>query len=78
MFDPKLILSMLSFVVLQYVFDFHPGDRFGCVADIGWITGHSYACYAPLANGGTTLVFESTPTYPDPGGIYHTINHYFL
>lgn len=40
---------------------------FGCVADIGWITGHSYTVYGPLANGGTTVLFESTPIYPDPG-----------
>lgn len=40
---------------------------FGCVADIGWITGHSYTVYGPLANGATTVLFESTPIYPDPG-----------
>lgn len=53
---------------LQYVFSYHDGDVFGCVADIGWITGHSYTVYGPLANGGTTVLFESTPIYPDPGG----------
>lgn len=52
----------------QYVFDHQDGDVFGCVADIGWITGHSYIVYGPLANGGTTVLFESTPVYPDPGG----------
>jgi len=51
----------------QLVFDSHPGDLFGCVADIGWITGHSYVVYGPLANGVTTLLFESTPVYPHPG-----------
>lgn len=51
----------------QLVFDCKEGDIFGCVADIGWITGHSYVVYGPLANGVTTLLFESTPTYPDPG-----------
>lgn len=51
----------------QYVFSYHDGDVFGCVADIGWITGHSYSVYGPLANGGTTVLFESTPIYPDPG-----------
>lgn len=51
----------------QYVFNYHDGDVFGCVADIGWITGHSYSVYGPLANGGTTVLFESTPIYPDPG-----------
>ena len=53
--------------VLQHVFDYQLGEKFGCVADIGWITGHSYALYGPLCNGATTLLFESTPTYPDPG-----------
>lgn len=51
----------------RLVFDCRPGDIFGCVADIGWITGHSYVVYGPLANGVTTLLFESTPLYPDPG-----------
>lgn len=49
------------------MFDYQDGDVFGCVADVGWITGHSYVVYGPLANGGTTVLFESTPTYPDPG-----------
>lgn len=51
----------------QLVFDCREDDIFGCVADIGWITGHSYVVYGPLANGITTLLFESTPIYPDPG-----------
>lgn len=50
------------------MFSYHDGDVFGCVADIGWITGHSYIVYGPLANGATTVLFESTPVYPDPGG----------
>ncbi|WVQ70594.1 acetyl-coenzyme A synthetase [Cryptococcus sp. DSM 104548] len=49
---------------LKYVFDIHPDDRFACMADIGWITGHSYIIYGPLSNGITTTVFESTPVYP--------------
>lgn len=54
---------------VQYAFDYHPerGDVFACVADIGWITGHSYVVYGPLCNGGTTVLFESVPTYPNPG-----------
>ncbi|XP_074921647.1 acetyl-coenzyme A synthetase 2-like, mitochondrial isoform X2 [Chelonoidis abingdonii] len=52
----------------KYVFDYHDGDVFGCVADIGWITGHSYVVYGPLCNGGTTVLFESTPVYPNPVG----------
>lgn len=55
------------YLSLQYVFDYQEGDVFGCVADIGWITGHSYVVYGPLCNGGTTVLFESTPVYPDPG-----------
>lgn len=51
----------------QYVFDYRDGDVFGCVADIGWITGHSYVVYGPLCNGATSVLFESTPVYPDPG-----------
>ncbi|CAG5928075.1 unnamed protein product [Menidia menidia] len=51
----------------RYVFSYQDGDVFGCVADIGWITGHSYTVYGPLANGATTVLFESTPVYPDPG-----------
>ncbi|KAK2843899.1 hypothetical protein Q7C36_012114 [Tachysurus vachellii] len=57
----------------QYVFDHRPGDVFGCVADIGWITGHSYVVYGPLANGGTTVLFESTPVYPNPGRYWETV-----
>uniref|UniRef100_H3D771 Acetyl-coenzyme A synthetase n=1 Tax=Tetraodon nigroviridis TaxID=99883 RepID=H3D771_TETNG len=54
----------------QYVFDYREGDVFGCVADIGWITGHSYVVYGPLCNGATTVLFESTPVYPNPAGRY--------
>lgn len=57
----------------RYVFDYHDGDVFGCVADIGWITGHSYSVYGPLANGGTTVLFESTPIYPDPGRYWEMV-----
>lgn len=56
-----------DFHVFQFVFDYSEGDVFGCVADIGWITGHSYVVYGPLCNGATTVLFESVPTYPDPG-----------
>lgn len=51
----------------RYVFDLREGDVYACVADVGWITGHSYIVYSPLANGATTLMFESTPLYPDAG-----------
>ena len=49
----------------QYVFDYHDGDIYWCTADIGWVTGHSYIVYGPLANGATTLMFEGIPNYPD-------------
>ena len=48
----------------QYVFDYHPGDVYWCTADVGWVTGHSYIVYGPLANGAITLMFEGVPNYP--------------
>ena len=59
--------------ILQHAFDYNVGEKFGCVADIGWITGHSYVLYGPLSNGGTTLLFESTPLYPDPGRYWEMV-----
>ena len=49
----------------QYVFDYHDDDVYWCTADVGWVTGHSYIIYGPLANGATTLMFEGVPNYPD-------------
>ena len=49
----------------EYVFDYHDGDVYWCTADVGWVTGHSYIVYGPLANGATTLMFEGVPTWPD-------------
>lgn len=49
----------------QYIFDYHDGDIYWCAADVGWITGHSYILYGPLANGATTIMFEGVPTYPE-------------
>uniref|UniRef100_A0A8K9WQP2 Acetyl-coenzyme A synthetase n=1 Tax=Oncorhynchus mykiss TaxID=8022 RepID=A0A8K9WQP2_ONCMY len=57
----------------RYVFNYHDGDVFGCVADIGWITGHSYIVYGALCNGGTTVLFESTPVYPNPGRYWEMV-----
>ncbi|XP_039176815.1 acetyl-coenzyme A synthetase 2-like, mitochondrial isoform X1 [Crotalus tigris] len=57
----------------KHVFDLKQDDIFGCVADIGWITGHSYVVYGPLCNGSTTVLFESTPVYPDPGRYWETV-----
>jgi acetyl-CoA synthetase len=64
---------LYAMVTHNTAFDFHAGNTFGCVADIGWITGHSYIMYGPLANGGTTLLFESIPTYPDPGRYWELV-----
>jgi acetyl-CoA synthetase len=50
----------------EYVFDYHPGDVYWCTADVGWVTGHSYIVYGPLANGAITLMFEGVPNYPSP------------
>jgi acetyl-CoA synthetase len=58
----------------KYVFDYHPGDIYWCTADVGWVTGHSYIVYGPLANGATTLVFEGVPTYPDPGRFWQAVD----
>jgi len=58
----------------RYIFDLHDDDVFFCAADIGWVTGHSYIVYGPLANGATSVMFESTPTYPDPGRYWRVID----
>jgi acetyl-CoA synthetase len=57
----------------RYVFDYHPGDVYACVADIGWITGHTYVLYGPLCNGATTVLFESIPTFPDAGRYWEMV-----
>lgn len=56
---------LMAAMTHKYTFDYHDGDIFWCTADVGWVTGHSYTVYGPLANGGTTLMFEGVPTYPD-------------
>ncbi len=60
----------------KYVFDIHPGDVYFCTADIGWVTGHSYVIYGPLCNGGTTLMFEGVPTYPDAGRFWKIVEKF--
>ncbi len=55
----------------QYVFDYHDGDIYWCTADVGWVTGHSYIVYGPLANGATTLMFEGVPNYPTASRFWH-------
>jgi acetyl-CoA synthetase len=58
----------------QYVFDYHDGDMYWCTADVGWVTGHSYIVYGPLANGATTLMFEGVPNYPSPSRFWEVID----
>lgn len=57
----------------EYVFDYKPGEIYWCTADVGWVTGHSYIVYGPLANGATSLVFEGVPTYPDAGRFWQVV-----
>ena len=66
----------------QFTFDYHEGDIYWCTADVGWVTGHSYIVYGPLANGATTLMFEGVPTYPDAGRFWavcekHKVNQFY-
>ena len=66
----------------QYVFDYHDGDVYWCTADVGWVTGHSYIVYGPLANGATTLMFEGVPSYPSPSRFWdvcekHKVNIFY-
>ena len=58
----------------QYVFDYHDGDIYWCTADAGWVTGHSYIVYGPLANGATTLMFEGVPNYPTASRFWHVVD----
>jgi acetyl-CoA synthetase len=58
----------------QYVFDYHPGEIYWCTADIGWVTGHTYIVYGPLANGATTLMFEGIPNYPDTSRFWQIVD----
>ena len=57
----------------HYVFDYHDGDIYWCTADVGWVTGHSYIIYGPLANGAVTLMFEGVPTYPDSSRFWRVV-----
>ena len=57
----------------QYVFDYHEGEIYWCTADVGWVTGHSYIVYGPLANGAVTLMFEGVPTYPDSSRFWQVV-----
>ena len=77
---PKGVLHTTGGYLLQaamttkYTFDYHDGDVFWCTADVGWVTGHSYSVYGPLANGGITLMFEGVPTYPDASRCWQVVD----
>lgn len=60
----------------EYVFDYRPGQIYWCAADIGWVTGHSYIVYGPLANGATTVMFEGVPNYPDASRFWQVVDKY--
>ncbi len=60
----------------QYVFDYKEGDVYWCAADIGWVTGHTYIVYGPLANGATSILFEGVPTYPNVKRIAQVVDKY--
>jgi acetyl-CoA synthetase len=65
---------LMAAMTHKYVFDYHEGDIYWCTADVGWVTGHSYIVYGPLANGATTLVFEGVPNYPDSSRFWQVID----
>ena len=65
---------LFAAITHKYVFDYHDGDIYWCTADVGWVTGHSYIVYGPLANGATTLVFEGIPTYPSASRFWEVID----
>jgi acetyl-CoA synthetase len=79
---PKGVLhttgGYLTYVAMthKYIFDIHDEDTYWCTADIGWITGHSYIVYGPLANGATSLMFEGVPTYPDASRFWQIVDKY--
>ncbi|WP_369062521.1 acetate--CoA ligase [Caulobacter sp. 73W] len=60
----------------ELVFDYRPGEVFWCTADVGWVTGHSYVVYGPLANGGVTLIFEGVPNYPTPARFWEVVDRH--
>ncbi len=68
-----MVYAALTF---KYIFDYHDGDIFWCTADIGWVTGHSYIVYGPLATGATSIMFEGVPNYPDPGRFWDVVDKY--
>ncbi|QPJ65850.1 MAG: acetate--CoA ligase [Candidatus Nitrohelix vancouverensis] len=68
-----MVFTAMTF---KYIFDYHDGDIWWCTADIGWVTGHSYIIYGPLATGATSIMFEGVPTYPDAGRFWSVVDKY--
>ena len=73
---------LMAAMTHKYTFDYKDGDIYWCTADVGWVTGHSYIVYGPLCNGGTTLMFEGVPTYPDASRFWqiidkHSVNQFY-
>jgi len=66
--------QLYAAITHKYVFDYHDGDIYWCTADVGWVTGHTYIVYGPLANGATTMMFEGVPTYPDAGRFWDVVD----
>jgi acetyl-CoA synthetase len=81
---PKGVLHTTAGYLLQaamthkYVFDYQEGEVYWCTADVGWVTGHSYIVYGPLANGATTLMFEGVPTYPDASRCWQVVDKHHV
>jgi acetyl-CoA synthetase len=67
---------VFTYITMKYIFDIKPEDVFWCTADIGWVTGHSYIVYGPLANGATCILFEGAPNWPDEGRFWEIIENY--
>ena len=66
--------QLYAAITHKYVFDYHDGDVYWCTADVGWVTGHTYIVYGPLANGAITMMFEGVPTYPDAGRFWQVVD----
>jgi acetyl-CoA synthetase len=64
------------YATVKYIFDYKPKDIYFCTADIGWVTGHSYVVYGPLCNSGTSIIFESVPTFPAPDRFWQIIEKF--
>src|SRR3989338_4221408 len=74
--EPVNTCIVVTAITHKYIFDYHEKDIYWCTADIGWVTGHSYTIYGPLANGATTVMFEGLPTYPEPDRFWKIIDQY--